>query len=66
MRISCTRPIVLSVVSVTLAAGRSSAQEAAAPGDTLALAHAREVMRSIPLIDGHNDLPFELRERVAR
>jgi membrane dipeptidase len=48
-----------------LAAPNLSAQE---PGpqtaDTTALVHAREVMRSIPLIDGHNDLPFELRERV--
>jgi membrane dipeptidase len=31
----------------------------------MALEHAREVMRSIPLIDGHNDLPFELREMAG-
>lgn len=48
--------------SFLLAAGRLSAQ---APSDSLALEHAREVMRSIPLIDGHNDLPFELREKAG-
>jgi len=36
-----------------------------APADSAALLHAREVMRSIPLIDGHNDLPYELREKAG-
>jgi membrane dipeptidase len=58
-----TRPAILLVAAV-LAATPLSAQEPAAAPDTTGLAHAREIMRTIPLIDGHNDLPFELRERV--
>jgi len=30
-----------------------------------ALQHARELLRRVPLVDGHNDLPWELREAVA-
>jgi membrane dipeptidase len=57
------RPSVLFALTASLlVAGPLSAQ---APADTTALVHAREVMRSIPLIDGHNDLPFELRERAG-
>lgn len=35
----------------------------AQPGDEL-LAHARQLHREVPLIDGHNDYPWALRERV--
>jgi membrane dipeptidase len=57
------RPTVLIPFALSLfAAGRLHAQ---APSDSMALEHAREVMRSIPLIDGHNDLPFELREKAG-
>jgi membrane dipeptidase len=56
------RPIIfIAFATSLLAAGRASAQ---APSDSMALAHARDVMRTIPLIDGHNDLPFELREKA--
>jgi membrane dipeptidase len=30
--------------------------------DDAALAHARELLASLPIIDGHNDLPWEIRE----
>jgi membrane dipeptidase len=30
-----------------------------------ALRHARELLRQVPLVDGHNDLPWELREAEA-
>ena len=61
------RPIHLVLATTLLAATNLLAQEATPPAsaDTTALVHAREVMRTIPLIDGHNDLPFELREQVA-
>ena len=62
------RPTVISIVAgAVLAAGPLFAQEPAAqaPTDSTALVHAREVMRSIPLIDGHNDLPYELREKAG-
>ncbi|HEX3275216.1 MAG TPA: dipeptidase [Gemmatimonadales bacterium] len=38
----------------------SSADGQASPPDE-ALAHARALLRSTPLIDGHNDLPWEIR-----
>jgi membrane dipeptidase len=31
------------------------------PAPDAALKHARELLRSVPLIDGHNDLPWEIR-----
>ncbi|MBA2628201.1 MAG: membrane dipeptidase [Gemmatimonadales bacterium] len=34
---------------------------AAQATDDAALAHARQLLRSTPLIDGHNDLPWEIR-----
>jgi membrane dipeptidase len=60
-----TRLVLFLAAAALLAAAPLSAQEPApAADDTTGLAHAREILRSIPLIDGHNDLPFELRERV--
>ena len=54
--------VLLSLVTSLLLARALPAQT---PSDSLTLEHAREVMRSIPLIDGHNDLPFELREKAG-
>ncbi len=61
-----TRPALFFLATALLAAAPLYAQQPApsTAADSMALAHAREIMRSIPLIDGHNDLPFELRERV--
>ena len=42
-------------------ANRAAAQTAPAPSDAM-LAHARKLLRSTPLIDGHNDLPWAIRE----
>jgi membrane dipeptidase len=33
--------------------------------DRVALAHAAEVLERTPIIDGHNDLPWELREKLG-
>jgi membrane dipeptidase len=38
------------------------AQPAAAQSQDRALEHARKLLASTPLIDGHNDLPWEIRE----
>jgi membrane dipeptidase len=38
---------------------------AAAQAPDAALAHARALLRSTPLIDGHNDLPWEIRRAVG-
>ncbi|HYO47741.1 MAG TPA: dipeptidase [Gemmatimonadota bacterium] len=61
------RPILHSALAAALlvAVPLSAQEPAAQAADTTALVHAREVMRTIPLIDGHNDLPFELRERAG-
>jgi membrane dipeptidase len=56
------RTFALLAIALASSAASLSAQ---APTDSTALVHAREVMRSIPLIDGHNDLPFELREKAG-
>jgi membrane dipeptidase len=39
----------------------AAAQSSGVPSDA-ALEHARKLLRSTPLIDGHNDLPWEIRE----
>ena len=47
--------ILLASVSVVPAAAQTDA----------ALARARRILRSTPLIDGHNDLPWTIREQAA-
>ena len=39
--------------------------DAQAPPPDAALAHARALLRSTPLIDGHNDLPWEIRRAAG-
>ncbi len=50
-----------SAVLSLLAAALMTAPLAAQAPDDAALAHARRLLRSTPLIDGHNDLPWEIR-----
>ncbi|HUF90388.1 MAG TPA: dipeptidase [Gemmatimonadota bacterium] len=57
------RAILLSAIAT--AAWSAAPLLAQAPTDSTALVHAREIMRSIPLIDGHNDLPYELRQKAG-
>ena len=52
------RTVLLSTVAAALAAGPALAQDA---GE----ARVREILRTTPLIDGHNDLPWALREGYA-
>jgi len=52
-----------TAVSAALAASATSAASAAAPDPAL-VARARKLLDQVPLIDGHNDLPWELRQRV--
>ena len=37
----------------------------APPGEDAALRHARQLLRKVPLVDGHNDLPDEIREQTG-
>ncbi|HEX6615114.1 MAG TPA: dipeptidase [Gemmatimonadales bacterium] len=48
-------PLSLVTLSILMAA------PATAQAPDAALRHARELLRSTPLIDGHNDLPWEIR-----
>ena len=52
------RTVLLSTVAAALVAGPALAQDA---GE----ARVREILRTTPLIDGHNDLPWALREGYA-
>ena len=51
------RTVLLTTVALVLAAGSALAQ-AADPGE----ARARRILERTPLIDGHNDLPWALRQ----
>ena len=65
-----TREVLTAVVAAALAvAGCSSTPHArdphfATPADSL-LARARAIHRKAPLVDGHNDLPWELRKQAG-
>src|SRR5262249_35081437 len=37
----------------------------AAPTEDAAIRHARQLLRKVPLVDGHNDLPDEIREQAG-
>jgi membrane dipeptidase len=52
--------IALSALSALSASSALSAQQPDA-----ALARARAILREVPLIDGHNDLPWEMRTRAG-
>jgi len=56
------RMICLLIGSLALAT--AVAAEAAAPPDPALVARARKILDEVPLVDGHNDLPWEYRERV--
>jgi membrane dipeptidase len=55
---------ILSIVDARLPL---AAQTSPAPGDDQYLARAKRILKQTPLIDGHNDLPWRIREdSVAR
>src|SRR5579863_9152196 len=51
-------PLVLSGVMVTTATGQRAQPQ---PGDALA-ARAERLLQATPVIDGHNDLPWQVHE----
>jgi membrane dipeptidase len=59
MRTSCL-PLTLVLIPLTLFLVPMSS--ASAQSKDRALEHARQLLKSTPLIDGHNDLPWEIRE----
>ena len=53
------------LLSVGLMTAVMACQPADGPDDDAELTRARVLMREVPLIDGHNDLPWELRTSYA-
>jgi membrane dipeptidase len=51
------------VLGLTLAGSAAAAQQVSAP-DTALIERARRLLDEVPLIDGHNDLPWEYRQRA--
>jgi membrane dipeptidase len=56
-------PSALAVALALGGPGGATAQQATAPDPAL-IERARQILREVPLVDGHNDLPWELRQRV--
>ena len=58
------RPFVLAVSAVTMAALAAGAPAGQVPADDL-FERARAINRASPLIDGHNDYPWAVREKAG-
>jgi len=56
--------VLLATAAILFTAGTSLAM-AAQPGDATLTARVDHVLQTVPLIDGHNDLPWEIRERFG-
>jgi membrane dipeptidase len=54
------RPLFLLML---VTSGNAMAQTPPAKPDPAALAKVRQILRDVPLIDGHNDLPWQYRKR---
>ena len=50
-------------LAVTVALGPARAATASGATDAALAQHVERVLAATPLIDGHNDLPWEIRER---
>lgn len=58
------RRLALATACVAIAATSTVAQSGEAPEEEPMIERAREILRSAPLIDGHNDTPWQYRGRV--
>jgi membrane dipeptidase len=56
----------LTIALLATAAALVAAGAQAAPSDAEIAARVAKVLRATPLIDGHNDFPWEVRERFAQ
>ena len=55
------RPLLLALVLRAFAMPADAGGQTGSPAPDAALGHARALLKSTPLIDGHNDLPWEIR-----
>src|SRR5262245_57729639 len=65
MEVSLSPRACLLAAAVLLAVTVPVAAAPATPTEDAALRHARQLLRKVPLVDGHNDLPDEIREQVG-
>ncbi|HWK34992.1 dipeptidase [Sphingomonas sp.] len=55
----------MNIALISLLLGQAAAPAAPPIADPAALARADRVLAAAPIIDGHNDLPWEIREKFA-
>src|SRR5437764_7217217 len=55
---------LMSAAIAMTAAAQETAHRAPDPADPALIERARKLLEAVPLIDGHNDLPWEYRKRV--
>lgn len=60
-----TALVAFPILLAGACAGGGGAPAAPAPDADPALALAHQVLREVPLVDGHNDLPWEIRQQEA-
>ncbi len=63
MTLPSRSPLTLVLVPLTFLVMISMTSSAAGQSQDKALERAKKLLRSTPLIDGHNDLPWEIRQR---
>src|SRR5436190_21908076 len=64
---ACRTLRVVFVLTATLLSGaaRAGAQQKWVKPDSTLLEHARRILESAPLIDGHNDLPSRIQDQYG-
>jgi membrane dipeptidase len=57
-------PVLLAGLFISMSCTAANAAAPATPSDEEALRHARALLARVPLVDGHNDLPWVIREHA--
>jgi len=65
MNVLSRSPLTLSLFPLTLSLLTAMPSPVRAQSKDRALDHAKQILRSTPLIDGHNDLPWAIRESAT-
>ena len=65
MNVPSRSPLTLFLLPLTLSVLTAMPSPVRAQSKDRALEHAKQILRSTPLIDGHNDLPWAIRESAT-
>jgi membrane dipeptidase len=57
-------PIIATILASAIPSAAQEASKPWTPPDAALVARARKLLDQVPLVDGHNDVPWELRDRV--